>query len=95
MKRRYEKRLLQPQLFKPGIDIHEIKHIGAGSLSFFSRLASDILTHETSCDAELALVEIDEQRLEYAGRIADRIFKEGGYRRRHLHHGQLRVADCL
>ena len=56
----------------------KITLIGAGSLSFFSRLASDILTHETTCDAELALVDIDEQRLEYAGRIADRIFKEGG-----------------
>lgn len=57
----------------------KITLIGAGSLSFFSRLASDILTHETTCDAELALVDIDEQRLEYAGRIAERIFKEGGY----------------
>ena len=53
--------------------------IGAGSLGFSSKLTADILSYEATCDAEFALVDIDEKRLFYAEQIAKRIFQEGGY----------------
>ncbi len=53
--------------------------IGAGSLGFSSKLTADILTFEATRDAHFALVDIDEERLGFAGRIVERIFKEGGY----------------
>lgn len=53
--------------------------IGAGSLVFSSRLTADILSYPATRDAEFALVDIDKERLAYAGRIVERIFKEGGY----------------
>ncbi len=53
--------------------------IGAGSLVFSSRLTADILTYENTRDAHFALVDLDKERLAYAGRIVERIFKEGGY----------------
>ena len=53
--------------------------IGAGSLTFTSRLVADILTFETTRDAHFALVDIDAERLEFATRIVGRIFREGGY----------------
>ena len=53
--------------------------IGAGSLVFSSRLTADILTYASTRDTEFALVDIDEERLAYAARIVERIFKEGGY----------------
>jgi len=57
----------------------KITIIGAGSLNFSSRLIADILTYEPTRDAHFALVDIDPLRLEYAGKITERIFKEGGY----------------
>jgi len=53
--------------------------IGAGSLVFSSRLTADICTYPLLKDTHFALVDIDEKRLAYAGRIAERIFREGGY----------------
>jgi alpha-galactosidase len=53
--------------------------IGAGSLEFSSRLTADLLTYEDLRNAHFALVDLDEERLEYAGRIVTRIFQEGGY----------------
>ncbi|MBT3374932.1 MAG: alpha-galactosidase [Lentisphaerae bacterium] len=53
--------------------------IGAGSLGFSSKLTSDILTYEPTCDAHFALVDTDEGRLPYAKQIAERIFTEGNY----------------
>ena len=49
--------------------------IGAGSLVFSSRLTADILSYESTCDTEFALVDIDEERLAYASRIIERIFQ--------------------
>jgi alpha-galactosidase len=53
--------------------------IGAGSLEFSSRLTADLLTYAALRDTHFALVDLDEERLEYAGRIVARIFKEGDY----------------
>lgn len=53
--------------------------IGAGSLVFSSRLTADLLSYDTCRDGHYALVDIDAERLEYAGRICNRMFKEGGY----------------
>lgn len=53
--------------------------IGAGSLVFSSRLTADILTYPHLQDAHFALVDVDAERLAYAGRIVDRIFRDGGY----------------
>ena len=53
--------------------------IGAGSLVFSSRLTADILSFDQTRETEFALVDIDEERLAFASRIIERIFKEGGY----------------
>ncbi len=53
--------------------------IGAGSLVFSSRLSADILTYPHLRDAHFALVDVDSERLAYAGRIIERIFRDGGY----------------
>ena len=53
--------------------------IGAGRLCFSSRLTADILSFPLTRDTEFALVDIDEKRLAYAGRIIEQIFKKGGY----------------
>lgn len=53
--------------------------IGAGSLVFSSRLTADILTYEALKEAHIALVDVDEERLRYAGRIVERMLQEGGY----------------
>jgi alpha-galactosidase len=53
--------------------------IGAGSLVFSSRLTADILTYDAFKDAHFALVDVDEERLDYAEKISKRIFKEGNY----------------
>jgi len=55
--------------------------IGAGSLTFSSRMVADILTYDTLRDTHFALVDTDPARLQYAERITRRIFKEGGYTR--------------
>jgi alpha-galactosidase len=54
--------------------------IGAGSLVFSSRLTADILTYPHLADAHFALVDVDTERLDYAGRIVARIREMGGYR---------------
>ena len=53
--------------------------IGAGSLVFSSRLTADLLTYPDLADAHFALVDVDAERLDYAGRIVERIFEEGNY----------------
>lgn len=53
--------------------------IGAGSLVFSSRLTADLLTYPALSDAHFALVDVDAERLDYAARIVERIFREGGY----------------
>ncbi len=53
--------------------------IGAGSLVFSSRLTADILSYSHLADAHFALVDVDAERLAYAGRIVQRICADGGY----------------
>ncbi|MBD3647311.1 MAG: alpha-galactosidase [Pseudomonadales bacterium] len=53
--------------------------IGAGSLVFSSRLTADILTYPALAGSHFALVDVDAERLDYAGRIVERILEEGGY----------------
>ncbi|MFT7685498.1 MAG: alpha-galactosidase [Candidatus Azotimanducaceae bacterium] len=53
--------------------------VGAGSLEFSSRLSADLLTYKNLQDCHLALVDIDAERLEFAGRIVERILQDGGY----------------
>lgn len=53
--------------------------IGAGSLVFSSRLTADLLTYPALADAHFALVDVDAERLDYAAKIVERIFSEGGY----------------
>lgn len=55
--------------------------IGAGSLEFSSRLTADILSYENTREVHFSLVDIDETRLAYAGRIVERIFRDGNYNR--------------
>ena len=53
--------------------------IGAGSLDFTRDLVRDLLTFPAFDDCELALVDIDETRLAYAKKGAERIIRDGGY----------------
>ena len=53
--------------------------IGAGSLVFSSRLTADILTYEALQAAHIALVDVEPERLQYAGRIVERMLLQGGY----------------
>ena len=57
----------------------KIAFIGAGSFGFTRTLVKDILTFPTLEDAELALMDIDPERLEYSKRACERIVKEGNY----------------
>ena len=53
--------------------------IGAGSLEFSSRLTADILSYPALADTHFALVDVNPERLAFAGRIAERIFEQGSY----------------
>lgn len=53
--------------------------IGAGSLEFAARLTADMLTFPALAHLQLALVDIDNERLNYAGRITQDIAQRGGY----------------
>ena len=52
--------------------------IGAGSLGFTQDLARDILSFKSFQDAELALMDIHEGRLEYAGKTVQKIINSAG-----------------
>ena len=53
--------------------------IGAGSLVFSSRLTADLLSYPLLADSHFALVDIDPERLDYAGQIVSKICKQGPY----------------
>ncbi|HNS49492.1 MAG TPA: alpha-galactosidase [bacterium] len=57
----------------------KIVFIGAGSLGFTRGLVRDILTFPKLRDAELALVDTDPERLEFATRFVKRIVEFGRY----------------
>jgi alpha-galactosidase len=53
--------------------------IGAGSLGFTRGLVRDALTFPLLKDAEIALVDIDRERLEFSRLACEKIIKEGNY----------------
>jgi alpha-galactosidase len=59
--------------------VARIAFIGAGSLIFARRLMIDILSFPELRETTFALMDIDEKRLGYARRVAERIVREGGF----------------
>jgi len=57
----------------------KIAFIGAGSFGFTRTLVRDILTFPAFRDAEIALMDIDQKRLDYITRAVKRIVTDGGY----------------
>jgi len=57
----------------------KIAFIGAGSFGFTRTLVKDILTFPLLQDATIALMDINEERLDYITRAINRIVKEGKY----------------
>ena len=53
--------------------------IGAGSLGFTRDLVRDLMTFECFDDCEIALVDIDEKRLDYARRGVEKVVRAGGH----------------
>ena len=53
--------------------------IGGGSFGFTRKLVNDILTFPAFRDAEIALMDIDEERLDYIKRACEKIVRAGGY----------------
>jgi alpha-galactosidase len=53
--------------------------IGAGSFGFTRTLVRDIFTFEAFKDAEIALMDIDGDRLDYITKAVNKIIKAGGY----------------
>ena len=61
----------------------KIVFIGAGSLGFTRGLVRDLMTFPLLKDAELALVDIDAERLEFAKKAC-----------KNNQHGQLSCSNC-
>jgi alpha-galactosidase len=59
--------------------MRKITFIGAGSFAFTRKLVRDILTFPSLSDANICLMDIDEERLEYITRACARIIEAGGY----------------
>ena len=57
----------------------KITFIGAGSLEFTAQLVRDILTFPLLQDAEIALMDINPERLDFARRAAVRLVEAGGH----------------
>lgn len=75
--------------------MRKVTIIGAGSLEFSSRLTADILSHAQLADTHFALVDVDAERLAFAGRIVERIKRDGGYPRATYSLHRERTADAL
>lgn len=58
----------------------KIAFIGAGSLGFTRNLVRDILTFPRLADAQIALMDIDPERLDSAQRACEKIVQAGHYR---------------
>jgi alpha-galactosidase len=57
----------------------KIAFIGAGSFGFTRTLVKDILTFPSFADAEIALMDINKERLEYITQAVNKIVKQGNY----------------
>lgn len=59
--------------------MRKIAFIGAGSFGFTRALVKDILTFPALADAEIALMDIDDERLNFAKTAVERIVAAGNY----------------
>ncbi|MCL1982017.1 MAG: alpha-glucosidase/alpha-galactosidase, partial [Clostridiales bacterium] len=57
----------------------KIAFVGAGSFEFTRELVRDILTFPALSDIEIALMDIDPQKLEFSRKACEKIVKAGGY----------------
>ncbi len=57
----------------------KIAFIGAGSIGFTRKLVRDLLTFPTLAGSDIALMDIDPERLDFAERAVKRIVEVGGY----------------
>ena len=57
----------------------KIAFIGAGSFGFTRKLVRDLLTLPALADAEIALMDIDPERLEFARIAVEKIIAAGKY----------------
>jgi alpha-galactosidase len=57
----------------------KIAFIGAGSFEFTRQLVRDVLTFPALADSTIALMDIDDERLDYSTQAVKRIIKEGNY----------------
>jgi len=57
----------------------KVAFIGAGSFGFTRKLVTDLLSFPLLRDAEIALMDINDERLDYIKRAVDRIVDEGEY----------------
>ena len=57
----------------------KVVFIGAGSFGFTRNLVRDLLTFDNLSHAEIALVDINKQRLSFARRACEKIVKQGNY----------------
>jgi alpha-galactosidase len=58
----------------------KVVFIGAGSFGFTRNLVRDLLTFDNLSDAEIALVDINKQRLNFARRACQKLVDQGGYK---------------
>ena len=58
----------------------KVVFIGAGSVGFTRGLVRDLLTFDRLSNAEIALVDINKQRLDFARRACQKIVDQGGYK---------------
>ena len=57
----------------------KIAFIGAGSLGFTRQLVRDVLTFPLLADAEIALMDVDAERLDFSKRSVEKIVSLGNY----------------
>ena len=57
----------------------KVVFIGAGSFGFTRNLVRDLLTFASLRNAEIALVDINRQRLDFARRACRKLIDQGGY----------------
>ena len=66
-------------MMKGECPIKKFAFIGGGSFVFTRNLVRDLLTFPAFCDAEIALMDIDQERLEYVKRACEKIIRAGNY----------------
>ena len=58
----------------------KVVFIGAGSFGFTRNLVRDLLTFDNLSSSEIALVDINKQRLNFARRACEKLVQQGGYK---------------